>query len=258
MRRGAAAALFVLLGVLGAPARQAAAVCTAAEVMAGCGGACTASCTASACTISRTATVTPPTPGATCTFDFGTRDVTLQSGGFVGGSNTFEIRAHKLTLNTGGRLTAAGGNSAPGGVIILTLGTGGFVVNSGADPVSVVGVPGGSINVNSDGDVTISKAITAEGGTSTTAGGSIGITAGRRAPDASLVASGNITLLGGTSGGLSAAAITSGSGLVTWTMVACAGSFPIVAISMCRSPGPAAVFVSHAMRVLSCDQIARQ
>jgi len=109
VRREAAAALFVLLGVLGAPARQAAAVCTAAEVMAGCGGACTASCTASACTISRTATVTPPTPGATCTFDFGTRDVTLQSGGFVGGSNTFEIRAHKLTLNTGGRLTAAGG-----------------------------------------------------------------------------------------------------------------------------------------------------
>ena len=37
-----------------APARDAAAVCTASEVMAGCGGTCTASCTATACTITRT------------------------------------------------------------------------------------------------------------------------------------------------------------------------------------------------------------
>src|SRR2546428_9764678 len=134
------------------------AACTAAEVMSGCSGACTASCTASACTISRTATVTPPTPGATCTFDFGTRDVTLQSGGFVGGSNTFEIRAHKLTVGSNGKLTATGGNSAAGGIIILNLGTGGFALLMSADPVTPVGVPRGAVKRKAHADLTISKA----------------------------------------------------------------------------------------------------
>ena len=158
-------AALLLLAV--APARRAMAACTAAEVMSGCGGACTASCTASACTISRTVSVTPPTPGATCTFDFGTRDVTVQSGGFVGGANSYEIRAHKFTVGSTGKLTASGGTSGPGGIIVLTLGSGGFVVQSNANPVAVDGASAGSILVNSDGDVTISKAITADGMTST-------------------------------------------------------------------------------------------
>ena len=183
------------------------AACTAAEVMSGCGGACTASCTASACTISRTVSVTPPTPGATCTFDFGTRDVTVQSGGFVGGANSYEIRAHKFTVGSTGKLTASGGTSGPGGIIILTLGSGGFVVQSNANPVAVDGASAGSILVNSDGDVTISKAITADGTTSTAGAGNIGITAGRIS-GTTVVASGSITLIGGTSSGISASTST--------------------------------------------------
>src|SRR5439155_818265 len=162
VRRALVAAALVLLV---APARQAAAVCTAAEVMSGCSGSCTASCTASACTISRTVTVTPPSPGASCTFDFGTRDVTLQSGGFVGGSSTFEIRAHKLTVGSSGKLTATGGTSGPGGIVTLTLGTGGFVVqtNAAATPVDVSGAGAGSLTVNADGDGSIT--ITSDGDT---------------------------------------------------------------------------------------------
>src|SRR5436309_8331794 len=78
----------LLLLVVLAPARDAAAVCTAAEVMAGCGGSCTANCTATACTITRTVSVTPPGAGSVCTFDFGTREVTLgqpgANGNFIG------------------------------------------------------------------------------------------------------------------------------------------------------------------------------
>src|SRR5437773_1294259 len=178
--------------------------------MSGCGGACTASCTASACTISRTVSVTPPTPGATCTFDFGTRDVTVQSGGFVGGANSYEIRAHKFTVGSTGKLTASGGTSGPGGIIILTLGSGGFVVQSNANPVAVDGASAGSILVNSDGDVTISKAITADGTTSTAGAGNIGITAGRKS-GTTVVASGSITLIGGTSSGVGHSAARAGN-----------------------------------------------
>ena len=211
MRRALVAAALVLLV---APARQAAAVCTAAEVMSGCGGSCTASCTASACTISRTVTVTPPSPGASCTFDFGTRDVTLQSGGFVGGSSTFEIRAHKLTVGSSGKLTATGGTSGPGGIVTLTLGTGGFVVqtNAAATPVDVSGAGAGSLTVNADGDVSISKAISADASTVAATAGSILITAGRRS-GTSVVASGSISLLGGSSSGLSATTTTASAQL---------------------------------------------
>ncbi|TMA43022.1 MAG: hypothetical protein E6J83_10885, partial [Deltaproteobacteria bacterium] len=201
LKRALAAAALVLLV---ASARQAAAVCTAAEVMS-----CCASCTASACTVNKNATVTPPSPGASCTFDFGTRDVTLASGGFVGGSSIYEIRAHKLTVGSTGKLTATGGISGPGGIITLTLGTGGFVVqtNAVATPVDVSGAGGGSLIVNADGDVTISKAISADASTDTATAGSILITAGRRS-GTSIVASGSISLLGGTSGGLSAGTTT--------------------------------------------------
>ena len=203
MSRALIAAL-LLLAV--APARRAMAACTAAEVMSGCGGACTASCTASACTISRTVSESLP-KRITSPSDFGTRDVTVQSGGFVGGANSYEIRAHKFTVGSTGKLTASGGTSGPGGIIVLTLGSGGFVVQSNANPVAVDGASAGSILVNSDGDVTISKAITADGTTSTAGAGNIGITAGRIS-GTTVVASGSITLLGGTSSGISASTST--------------------------------------------------
>ena len=46
--------------------------------------------------------------------------------------------------------------------------------------------------------------------------------------------------------------------VVTATIVALAGLSPMVATSMWRVPGFAAVFASHAMRLLSCDHTARQ
>src|SRR5439155_1365696 len=119
MTRGVAA----LLGlVLVAAARHAGAVCTAAEVIAGCGGSCTFDATTG--TISRTVAVVPTAPGGACTFDFGTREITL-AGSFIGGPNAFELRAVQLTILSTGRLSASGGLALLGGIIKLTLRRGG-------------------------------------------------------------------------------------------------------------------------------------
>lgn len=207
------AALLVALALLASarPAR-AASVCSANDVVSLCGGgSCTWSCAGNACTLTGTATVTPPTPGAVCTFDFGTQDVTLKNGGFTGGSNAFEIRARSLTVNGKGVLTAAGGVGAPGGMITLTLGAGGFTVVgspklidlTGKEPgggghlvvqsagaVSIggstgisadgtsAGAPGGVVQISATGDVTVTSAVTAmTDRASTASGGTVTLTA---------------------------------------------------------------------------------
>jgi len=211
--------LLVALLVVGlAPARDAAAVCTAAEVMAGCGGSCTANCTATACTITRTVSVTPPVAGGVCTFDFGTREVTLgqpgANGNFIGGSNAFEIRAGKLTILSTGRLSASGGTSAPGGMITLTLGSGGLDVgpatSARVNPVDASGAGGGTLIVESDGDVSLGRLVLASARTTSTSAGKIMLTAGRQVSNV-VVASGSITLRGAAGEGLRAEASSSSS-----------------------------------------------
>ena len=192
-----------LLGlVLVAAARNAGAVCTAAEVIAGCGGSCTFDTTTG--TISRTVAVAPTTPGGVCTFDFGTREITL-AGSFIGGSNAFELRAAKLTILSTGRLSASGGSALPGGMITLTLGAGGLTVTvapaARSNPVDVSGAGGGILIVQSDGDVTINRLVLASARNDTTAAGKILITAGRQLNGA-VVASGSITVNGKSGEGL--------------------------------------------------------
>ena len=192
-----------LLGlVLVAAARHAGAVCTAAEVIAGCGGSCTFDATTG--TISRTVAVAPTTPGGVCTFDFGTREITL-AGSFIGGSNAFELRAAKLTILSTGRLSASGGSALPGGMITLTLGAGGLNVTvapaARSNPVDVSGAGGGTLIVQSDGDVTINRLVLASARNDTTAAGKILITAGRQLNGA-VVASGSITVNGKSGEGL--------------------------------------------------------
>jgi slime mold repeat-containing protein len=213
-----------------AAARTAGAVCTANDVAA-CGNNCW-SCVGNTCTLARTLDVTPPRRGATCTFNFGTRDVRLVSGGFDGASSTFEIRAHSLTVGSTGVLKARGGGTAPGGTIILTLGTGGLNVLSTANPIDVgganlidVGGPAtagaGSVIIRSDGNVNIGGTIVADGSTTHAAAGTIDITAGRLAFGYIIVASGRIVVRAPISA--SAKALAAG-GSVTFTAIGTTGS----------------------------------
>ena len=187
--------LLALVLALGSGVRAAdAALCSAADVMA-CGASCW-SCVGSTCTLAKTLTVTPAVAGAACTFDFGTRDVVFKGGGLLGGTNTFEVRAHSLSLGNSGTLTATGKTVANGGTITLTLGAGGFTVASNANLVDVSGNSGGTLIVNSDGNVAIDgPGITADGTTGIASAGSILLTAGRQ-QNGAIVASGNITIDG--------------------------------------------------------------
>ncbi|HTC23743.1 MAG TPA: hypothetical protein VK688_05235, partial [Gemmatimonadales bacterium] len=209
--------LLPLLIVLLAAARPAAAVCTAADVMA-CGNNCW-TCVGNTCTLSKLLTVTPPTPAATCTFDFGARDVVLKSGGnggFTAAQNAFEIRAHGLTIDTNGTLKASGNQVTPGGIITLTLGAGGLTVLKKANMIDLTGAEmagsfsagGGTFIVQSDGNVTIDgPGVAADGTTPNAQGGNVLITAGRYA-GTTLVVAGNIVV----TGPVSVTAKTNGSG----------------------------------------------
>ncbi len=194
-------ATVLALVALATPARSATIpVCTAAQVM-GCGATCT-TCTATACTVMKNLNVTPPTPGAVCTFDFGDRNLTFKAGGLIGGSNLFAVKARSLTLGNNGTLTAKGGSTAPGGTITLTLGASGLAMQAGANPIDLTGTAiaptdngGGTLIVDSDGDVTIGTGgIIADTGAGSAAAGSILITTGRF-DGPNLVASGSITIL---------------------------------------------------------------
>ncbi len=210
----AAALLAALAGA--SPARAA---CTAADVS--CVGA-------TACTITGTVTVIPPTANAVCVFDFGAKDVTIVSGGFVGGSNAYEIRAHSLTLATNARLTATGGNSNKGGIVTLTLGAGGFALNSTATGIDVTGAPGGTFLVQSDGNVSLQAPIQADARSATTTAGNVFVTAGRQGANGSVAASGSITLGGARGEGITAAVLgqtsTASGGVVTLTAIGAPGS----------------------------------
>src|SRR5439155_1441961 len=139
-----------------------------------------------------------------CTFDFGTREITL-TGNFIGGSNAFEIRAAKLTIPSTGRLSASGGSSLPAGMITLTLGAGGLNVAvapaARSNPVDVSGAGGGVLTVQSDGDVTINRLVLASARNNSTAAGKILITAGRQV-NQTVIASGSITVTGKSGEGL--------------------------------------------------------
>ena len=194
--------LLPLLLVLLAAAQPAAAgsVCTAADVMA-CGASCW-HCQGTTCTLASLLTVTPPIPGQACTFDFGTRDLVLVAGGFTAAANAFEIKAHGLTVGTGGTLEATGKQVTPGGVIRLTLGAGGFTVLAGANLIDLTGradianpvAGGGTFDVFSDGNVTLDgPGIAVDGTTFNSQGGIIDLNAGRKS-GTTVVASGNITV----------------------------------------------------------------
>ncbi len=191
--------LVPLVLALLAAARPAAAVCTAADVMA-CGPNCW-KCIGNTCTLGKLLTVTPPMPGTPCTFDFGTRDVVLTSGGFTAGQNAFEIKAHGLTVDGSGTLKATGNQLTPGGMITLTLGSGGLKVLANANLIDltgaeVIGNPlagGGTFTVQSDGDVVLGGGIAVDGTTPNAQGGNILVTAGRYAGTV-LAAAGNVTV----------------------------------------------------------------
>jgi len=191
--------LVPLVLALLAAARPAAAVCTAADVMA-CGPNCW-KCVGNTCTLGKLLTVTPPMPGAPCTFDFGTRDVVLNSGGFTAGQNAFEIKAHGLTVDGSGTLKATGNQLTPGGMITLTLGSGGLMVLASANLIDLTGAEvtgnplagGGTFTVQSDGDVVLGGGIAVDGTTPNAQGGSILVTAGRYAGTV-LAAAGNVTV----------------------------------------------------------------
>jgi len=204
MRRSLLSLLLVLL----AAARPAAAVCTAADVMA-CGSSCW-TCSGSTCTLAKLLPVTR----AACTFDFGARNVVLAGGGFTAGGNAFEIKARGLTVGTSGTLKATGNQATGGGMITLTLGAGGLTVLPGANLIDLTGAKltpqagGGTFSVFSDGDITLAGPGIAVDGTTTDAqGGMILLNAGRLS-DAAVVASGSITVRAN----LSATAKTNGSG----------------------------------------------
>ncbi len=206
--------LLPLVLALLAAARPAGAVCTAAQVMA-CGNNCW-TCVGSRCTIAKLLPVTPPTPTTPCTFDFGTRDIVLASGGFTSGDAAFEIRAHGLTVGATGTLKATGNQLTPGGIITLTLGAGGFHVLASANLIDLTGsellgsatAGGGTLTVQSDGDVTIDgPGIAVDGTTPNAQGGNLQITAGRYV-GTTLAAAGNILL----TGPISATAKVNGAG----------------------------------------------
>ena len=204
MRRSLLSLLLVLL----AAARPAAAVCTAADVMA-CGSSCW-TCSGSTCTLAKLLPVTR----AACTFDFGARTLVLAGGGFTAGQNAFEIKARGLTVGTSGTLKATGNQATGGGMITLTLGAGGLTVLPGANLIDLTGAKltpqagGGTFSVFSDGDITLAGPGIAVDGTTTDAqGGMILLNAGRLS-DAAVVASGSITVRAN----LSATAKTNGSG----------------------------------------------
>ena len=199
-----------LLVVLLATARPAAAVCTAADIMA-CGSACW-TCTGSTCTIVKLLPVTR----AACTFDFGARDLVLAGGGFTAGANAFAIKAHGLTVGASGTLKATGNQATGGGVITLTLGAGGLTVLPGANLIDLTGAKvagtaqtgGGTFSVFADGDITLGGPGIAVDGTTTDAqGGMILVNAGRLS-GTTVVASGSITVRAN----LSATAKTNGTG----------------------------------------------
>lgn len=208
MLRAAVLAIAIVVTATVRPAP--AALCTAADVMA-CGASCW-SCVGTTCTLAKTLTVLPPTAGAPCTFDFGTRDVVFKGGGLVGGANTFEVRARSLSLAGNATLSAAGKLVAPGGTITLTLGAGGLGVAGGANAIDVSGTPGGTLLVNADGNIAVAgPGITADGTTGTASAGNIFLTAGRRANN-TVVASGNIAINGKLTASGPVGGLTTGGG----------------------------------------------
>src|SRR5204863_296758 len=152
--------LLSLLLVLLAAARPAAAVCTAADVMA-CGSSCW-TCSGSTCTLAKLLPVTR----AACTFDFGARTLVLAGGGFTAGQNAFEIKARGLTVGTSG---ANGGTitlKSSGDTILGTTPGGGplLVADANGD-----GTDAGEIDVAAGGQVRGNNGVTgllrARGGT---------------------------------------------------------------------------------------------
>jgi hypothetical protein len=135
-------------------------------------------CGATTCTIDGTVTVVPPAPGAVCTFNFGTRDVTIAAGGrFVAGSNTVTILARNFTIDRG-RLVAAGDATTQGGdVTIKTIA--GFTLRD--DPLVDLtggGPGGGRLTVEAGGAVMIDEATVKADAIGDTTAGSITMMAG--------------------------------------------------------------------------------
>ncbi len=216
-----------LLLVLLAAARPAAAACTARDVMA-CGPSCWR-CVGTTCTLAQLLTVAPPVPGQACTFDFGARDIVLAGGGFTADGNAFEIKAHGLTVGASGTLKASGKRATPGGVILLTLGPGGFTVLATANLIDLTGeevtgnpvAGGGTFTVFSDGNVTLDgPGIAVDGTTPNAQGGTINLNAGRLS-GTTVAASGSVTVRAPLS---ATAKVNGGGGTVMLTAKGGSGS----------------------------------
>jgi hypothetical protein len=161
-RRLALAAL-----LLGSP-RTAAAICTAADIIAA-----DPSCGASGpCTISRTHTVENG-----CTLDFGTRAVTL-TGRLNVGSRSATLRAGSLTISASGFIDANGASpGARGGTFIVETAT--FFSAQQSSRFEADGaVAGGAILVRAGGSITIGGRLLSENRGTTAAGGLIDLRAG--------------------------------------------------------------------------------
>jgi hypothetical protein len=133
-------------------------------------------CTASSCTIDGTLTVSGPT----CTFDFGTRNLTVGSGGsgqIAAQGKTLTLRAKSVKIASAGLIDLRGpGGAAAGSVTIVT--TGGTAVaysqegggSSGID-ASSSGGPGGTVVIQGDGAVMLSKGFVNTNGGPSSVGG---------------------------------------------------------------------------------------
>ena len=191
---GSLAAAALVAGMASAACGPAA-VCTSADLPAGC-------CIGNTCTLDGTISLTGPT----CDLNFGARNVTL-TGTLNVGTQTLTIEAGSFRIN-GGLLDAHGTAGNPGGNLTITTTGGGSIGyalmldGGGATGINLTGFGrgGGSLRVDADGPVTIAGGrIDASGAEATAGGGSIQIesTAGALTVGAPILADSQIAGFGG-------------------------------------------------------------
>jgi hypothetical protein len=165
-------ALALAAGVL-APS-LAHAVCSVSACDAAALTANAACCTASTCTIDGTLTVS----GATCTFDFGARNLTV-SGQVAAQGKTITLRAKSVKVT--GLVDVRGpGGAAAGNVTIVTTGMTAVAYSQEGGTSAIINAsssngPGGRITIQADGMVSFAKGSVTADGAGTGTGGTIDV-----------------------------------------------------------------------------------
>ncbi len=167
-----------LVAVAGARPALALTACTAADIVAG-----DSNCPSTGlCTIKKTFDV----PSG-CVLDFGTRDVTIHSGGKLRiDSGQVVLKGHDITLTNGGTIEGLGSGTTPpddhGGLIDIEASGSVLVNNSSSTTAGKIDVSGksegGTIVINAAGSAVLGGKLFADQLTSTGSGGTIQVTAG--------------------------------------------------------------------------------